>query len=82
MFPLNMCFKPYILSNTYKAKYFTYRCKKMVLQCFVLKPVLSVITLFIIPLADISWLSNITSFISIVVAISVTFSLYYLILFY
>ena len=33
-------------------------------------------------MADISWLSKLSSFINIIVAISVTFSLYYLILFY
>lgn len=31
MWPFNYCGKPYKLSSTGKAKYFTYRCKKWVL---------------------------------------------------
>ncbi|KRW98764.1 hypothetical protein PPERSA_03899 [Pseudocohnilembus persalinus] len=52
MWPFNYCGKPYKLSSTGKAKYFTYRCKKMVLQCFVLKPIAAIIYIICTPFQD------------------------------
>lgn len=36
-FPFNYCQKPYQLTHWKKAKYFTYRCKKYVLQFLIVK---------------------------------------------
>ncbi|EGR30876.1 transmembrane protein 184c, putative [Ichthyophthirius multifiliis] len=98
MFPFNKCTKPYKLTSTAKAKYFTYRCKKFVLQCFVLKPICSLILIilaifqeysipFIVQNINQKYIKKINKygieiFMKIVIAISVTYSLYYLILFY
>lgn len=59
LWPVNYCTDRYLLT-TYiykyrylnrkaKAKYFTYRCKKFVLQYFVIKPVLTIILLIMHP---------------------------------
>ena len=37
IFPFNYCQKPYQLTHWKKAKYFTYRCKKYVLQFLIVK---------------------------------------------
>lgn len=47
MWPFNYCFRAYKLSSEGKAKYFTYRCKKYVLQCFVIKPIAAILTIIL-----------------------------------
>ncbi|KAL4435963.1 hypothetical protein ABPG74_022198 [Tetrahymena malaccensis] len=82
MFPFNLCTKPYKLTCPAKAKYFTYRCKKYVLQFFVFKPILSVFLLIFEFFQGSEFIASVDSFIRIFIATSVTYSLYYLILFY
>lgn len=48
-FPFNYCQKPYQLTNWKKAKYFTYRCKKYVLQFLIVKLVVTLVLYIIYP---------------------------------
>lgn len=90
-FPFNLCQKPYQLTHWKKAKYFTYRCKKYVLQFLIVK-VFSTFVLYIvypkllnedIEHGDVSSsYAYVSSILSWAVAISASYSLYYLVLFY
>ena len=51
-FPFNLCQKPYQLTNWKKAKYFTYRCKKYVLQFLVVKVVTTILMYFVFPMTE------------------------------
>jgi hypothetical protein len=86
--------KPYMLTHWKKAKYFTYRCKKWVMQFVVVKIATTLLMYIIYPNenqeiheegyipADHSTQLFISSVVSWVVAISASYSLYYLVLFY
>ena len=50
--PFNLCQKAYQLTHWKKAKYFTYRCKKFVLQFLVIKLIASLIIYAILPRGD------------------------------
>lgn len=54
--PFHYCQKPYQLTSWKKAKYFTYRCKKYILQFLVVKPAATLFMIVVYPLiADFSW---------------------------
>ena len=78
--------KPYQLTNWKKAKYFTYRCKKYVLQFLVVKILTTFILYIVYPeilnAGESSSYAYVSSFLSCTVAISASYSLYYLVLFY
>ena len=86
--PCSWFYKPYQLTDWRKAKYFTYRCKKFILQYFIIK-VVTTLMMYIMygnqqlnqitvhPTYDfISWL------VDWIVAISSCYSIYYTELFY
>lgn len=86
-FPFNICQKPYQLTHWKKAKYFTYRCKKYVLQFLIVK-VFSTFILYVVypEILENSITSGSYYYLSYIlgwaVAISASYSLYYLVLFY
>jgi len=83
LWPVNYCTRPYKLTNIAKAKYFTYRYKKFILQCFVLKPLIAILEIVgTLLFHDSSTWHSVESFLYLIIAISVSYSLYYLILFY
>lgn len=49
-FPFNYCQKPYQLTSWQKAKYFTYRCKKYILQFLIIKPLATVLLYVLDPI--------------------------------
>lgn len=92
--PFGYCQKPYQLTHWKKAKYFTYRCKKYVLQFLVVKIATTLLMYIIYPNeeaktyeegyqpSDHSTYLFVSSVVSWIVGISATYSLYYLVLFY
>ena len=91
--PFYYCQKAYQLTHWKKAKYFTYRCKKYVLQFLVIKLVTTLIMYIIYPNEeehelDDKYQSNNAAYVIIsgvtnwIIAISASYSLYYLVLFY
>lgn len=89
--PFGYCQKPYMLTHWKKAKYFTYRCKKWVMQFVIVKLATTLLMYFVYPnhdaLSDDTGNAHsiqlfISSVVSWVVAISASYSLYYLVLFY
>ncbi len=92
--PFHYCQKPYQLTHWKKAKYFTYRCKKWVMQFLVVKVFTTLLMYIIYPNeseevhdenfvpADHSTYLIMSSIVSWVVGISASYSLYYLVLFY
>ena len=93
-FPFNLCQKPYQLTNWKKAKYFTYRCKKYVLQFLIVKVVTTLLMYIVYPRTEehaieeesmedtYSSYALVSSIVTWIVAISASYSLYYLVLFY
>ncbi|CAD8128304.1 unnamed protein product [Paramecium sonneborni] len=82
LWPVNYCTERYLLSTKAKAKYFTYRCKKFVLQYCVVKPVLTIIIIFLHPFHNKLYAQRLMQSFEFIIITSETFSLYYLILFY
>lgn len=93
--PFSYCQKPYQLTHWKKAKYFTYRCKKYVLQFLVVKLFTTLLMYIIYPnettqshlgesqsSEEHSTYTFISGLVSWIVAISASYSLYYLVLFY
>lgn len=84
--PFYYCQKPYQLTNWKKAKYFTYRCKKYVLQFLVVKILTTFILYIVYPeilnAGESDSYAYVSSSLSWTVAISASYSLYYLVLFY
>ena len=84
IFPFNMCQKPYQLTSWQKAKYFTYRCKKYILQFLVIKP-MATILLYVLDLLisrDSHLAEVIAAAIEWIVCFSISYALYYLVMFY
>ena len=84
MFPVNYFQKPYQLTSWQKAKYFTYRCKKYILQFLIIKPMA---TLFLYVLdffihKDSALAEWIAWTVEWIVCFSISYALYYLVLFY
>lgn len=86
VFPFNYCSKPYKLNDITKAKYFVYRCKKFILQFLIVKPSSALLQLFlhfyIIEKSNDGFAKTLYSIIGWVVCISISLTLYYLVLFY
>ena len=92
--PVYYCQKPYQLTHWKKAKYFTYRCKKYVLQFLVVKCFTTLLMSLIYPnqgheVHDETYVEQdhaiynfVSSVVSWTVGISASYSLYYLVLFY
>ena len=92
--PFGYCQKPYQLTHWKKAKYFTYRCKKWVMQFLVVKVFTTLLMYVIYPnehgeIHDESYVPQdhstylfVSSIVSWVIGISASYSLYYLVLFY
>ena len=91
--PFHYCQKAYQLTHWKKAKYFTYRCKKYVLQFLVVKLSTTLLMYIIYPneerheLDDNYEFNNqtyeiVSPIVNWVIAISASYSLYYLVLFY
>lgn len=92
--PFSYCQKPYQLTHWKKAKYFTYRCKKYVLQFLVIKLVTTLLMYVIYPNESTQLLEEmdkdgqdgtyiiISTCVTWIVAVSASYSLYYLVLFY
>ena len=92
--PFGYCQKPYQLTHWKKAKYFTYRCKKYVMQFVVVKVLTTLLMYIIYPNEvnlphddsyvpkDHSTYLFVSSCVSWIVGISASYSLYYLVLFY
>lgn len=91
-FPFSLCQKPYQLTHWKKAKYFTYRCKKYVLQFLIVKVATTLIMYIVYPKTLNAHTDGIedtydsyalvSSIVTWIVAISASYSLYYLVLFY
>lgn len=50
--PFHYCQKPYQLTSWKKAKHFTYRCKKYILQFLVIKPFATLFMIVVYPLLE------------------------------
>lgn len=50
--PFNYCQKPYQLTSWKKAKHFTYRCKKYILQFLVIKPLATLFMIVFYPFLE------------------------------
>lgn len=50
--PFHYCQKPYQLTSWKKAKHFTYRCKKYILQFLVIKPFATLFMMTVYPLLE------------------------------
>ncbi|CAD8158715.1 unnamed protein product [Paramecium pentaurelia] len=81
LWPFNHCSRKYYLTTVSKAKYFTYRCKKFVLQYCIIKPIFTFLLIFSQPFHS-QFILNLELIFEIIIILSESFSLYYLILFY
>ncbi|CAD8145630.1 unnamed protein product [Paramecium octaurelia] len=81
LWPFNHCSRKYYLTTESKAKYFTYRCKKFVLQYCIIKPVFTLFLIVSQPFHS-KLISSLELASEIIIVLSESFSLYYLILFY